>query len=89
MVIRISKVVKVFLSLFSVVLLIQNYLKSEFLMKQPKKRFMQHKPLKQRKKANQTARIVSLAMMLTRVKFGVLAKWTPTMSRPGVKAARL
>ena len=31
------------------------------------------------KKANQTARIAPLGMMPTRVKFGVLAKWMPTM----------
>src|SRR3990167_1296500 len=57
----------------------QNCLKSEFLMKQLKKQFMQHKLLKQRKKANQTAHIVLLDMMPTKARSGVLAKWTPTM----------
>ena len=44
-----------------------------------KKQFMQHKLLRLKRKRNQTARIALSDMMPTRVRSGVLAKWTPTM----------
>src|SRR3989338_10960951 len=85
---RILKTAKVFLSIFSVVSLTQSYLKFESLTKQLREVLTQHRPLKQRKKANQIVQIVLLDMMPTRIKFGVLAKWKPIMYRLGVKGAK-
>ena len=58
-------------------------------MKQPKKRFIQHKPLKRIKKANQIARIVLSDTMPIKVRFGVLTKWTLTMFRLGARPAKV
>jgi Protein of unknown function DUF262 len=69
--IRMSKIAKVFLSIFSVALSNQNCSRFESLMKQPRKLFMQHKLLKQRKKVNQTVHFALLATMPTRKRFGV------------------
>lgn len=61
---------RVYLSTFLAVQMIQNYWMSESLMKRPRKQFIQRKPLKPRKKANQTVRFARLGMTPTKVKFG-------------------
>ena len=53
-----------------------------------KKRFIQHKPLKQIKMANQIVRFVLLDTTLIKVKFGVLMKWTLTMFRLGARVVK-
>ena len=86
--IHILKVTKVFLSTFLAVQLTKNYLISAFLMKLRRKRFTQNKLLWLKRKRNQTARIVPLVMVPTRVKFGVLVKWTPTMYLLGARVVK-
>jgi hypothetical protein len=50
---------------------------------------MQLKPQKQRKKANQIVRFALSGTTPTRVKFGVLAKWTLIMFQLGARAVKV
>ena len=49
---------------------------------------MRHRQRPQKPRRNQIVRIASLGMMPTRIKFGVLGKWTPIMYRPGARAVK-
>jgi len=88
MAILMSKIVKVFLSMYLAVLLIRNYLMFVYLMKQPRDRFMRHKQRPQKPKANQIVHIAPWGMTPTKAKYGALAKWTLIMYRLGVKGAQ-
>src|SRR3990167_3945146 len=62
---------------------------SEFLMRRPRDLFTRNKQVRRKLKRNQTVLIVPSDMMLTKARFGVLAKWKQTMYQPGLKVVRL
>src|SRR3989344_4646774 len=76
---HILKTAKVFLSIFSAVLLILNCLRFGFLMKRLKDLLTNYKLPKQRKTRNQTVPSVQSVTTRTRESFGVLQKWMLTM----------
>src|SRR3989344_4928747 len=62
---------------------------SEFLMRRPRDLFTRNKQVRRKLKRNQTVLIVPSDMMLTKARFGVLAKWKQTMYQHGLGVVRL
>lgn len=82
------KPAKAFLNTFSAVRQIPNCSTCACLTKRPKKPFIQNKPPKPRKKANQIVRSARWDTMPTKRKSGNSPKWMPTTSPRGAKAAQ-